>query len=476
MMAADGATPESPPAAAPPAPPAEEPPKPADASAPAEGEKAGEKAGEGTGEETPASGAGTDDDDEFKFSFEKEGEPSVPDDESVSLTEEQIAELTAALRPGDGHDPEKAMTLALRTSRGRKMLEAFKSARELSKDPADGGLGFQPSTKEIVDAFADQLSYQDFYGDLTSGNPDKVLEVTRSLLRPGEDGRISTDILRSFELLPSAVRAVNPVAYERLIQIPAALDLAERFAAIAANDKLSEDQQKKYSYVANGIRILLTGSADAPAATPAPAAGDKRRPGRPSPRQDALEEENRRLREQLEQSSTRDQERIASAVDGELYAVADSLLNELLPDEVRGRFSEAVLAPWRRSQIAAIGASLSRDPRYAAEFERAFLAYAQQQSPDALGRVKGLYQSRAANYLRLNRKQILSDLAQGNGAAPARPAPDRDQRREPVSTGAPSNGASPSHSRSYQPPKRERPVSQADELMQQMQQDALTAV
>lgn len=446
---------------------------PSDPSAPAAPAAAVE--GESGGETAPPA-----EDEDFEFSFEKDGKPegveSSEPDRPVT-TEEAAAtgkEIADALLSGDD---EKAMTLALRTSRGKRMLADFKAMRELEKDPAEGGIGFKPTSQQITDAFSDQLAYNAFLGDLTSGDPQKLLDVTNHLLQPGEDGRIPAERLQSIQLIPAAVRAVNPVAYHRLIEFPVLMATADAFTQRAGDESLSQEQREQFDYVANGIRFLLTGKIESPASANSSANG-ARRPGRPSPERDRLEQENQNLRQMLQESSNQAAGQLVDHLEAQLSNVASDLLKELIPDAVRSRFSDAVLSPWISSQVFSTGNAIQQDPRYYAEFSRAVQAFAQQQTPDAFNRVVDLYRNRAAHHLKMNRKTILQQLqgvttadAAAVGAAASR-ARVAEQQREPISPGAPSNGVSGTHSRPYQLPERTARISQRDEIQQMMQRDS----
>lgn len=112
--------------------------------------------------------------------------PATPETQPTSSPEDEarVAELTKLLASGGlPHDIESAF---LRTSRGRQILNQFKSARQLELPPDQGGIGMVPTADQIREMYQAQLKWDQSQFEFQT-NP---LSWLRTWLSPGPQGEL----------------------------------------------------------------------------------------------------------------------------------------------------------------------------------------------------------------------------------------------------------------------------------------------
>lgn len=308
--------------------------------------------------EQPAEAATTDDDDEeLELAWEKDGtaeaatdepEEEIPQqgaaDPETGLTPEQDRQAREALKQylfSDNPEAEKALGLVLSTNRGKRMIDAFKWERAVREEPGEngeGGLGYRPTIQQMRDWMEDHYAMQRMQEDFRSGIPDKTHQVLdyffgadqeTGQLRPGAQQAIQQlpDMLASNEAtLPLYGSMAN-----RFVR-----GFAEHIKQQAAQKQAqygdSETGQKWRDFYANGLTVIdhvLSGGRPSDGANgavngAAPQPNGATRQGQESPEAQRLREENERLRQQVGQAQTADEENYNS----QFHVDADGVVNE----------------------------------------------------------------------------------------------------------------------------------------------------
>lgn len=115
---------------------------------------------------------------------------------STTLTPEQDAEAQTAFKSymlASVPEPDRALHLLLRTSRGKRMYESWKSTRDMeapATEDGGGGLGFVPSIDQVKTWMDADLAFSRLTEDFDSGDPSNVTAVLNHFFAPSEDGRL----------------------------------------------------------------------------------------------------------------------------------------------------------------------------------------------------------------------------------------------------------------------------------------------
>ncbi len=159
-------------------------------------------------------------------------EPPVTEAAPLTETEPVLA---------DSEDvPNEVQGAFLATSRGRRMLGAFKTMREIEKLPSEGGLGFVPTINEIKEFHAAQQDWQSMQRDFSAPEPEAKARFLDFWVGPDNNGQVRPGTEELVELLPVYLNERNPQAFQRLAR-PMYEGLAQRFLALAEQHPAEKD-------------------------------------------------------------------------------------------------------------------------------------------------------------------------------------------------------------------------------------------
>jgi len=173
--------------------------------------------------------------------------PGIDDDappaaEEAPPTDEAPAEGSQPVDPKDidSDIPERVVGAFMASSRGKRVLGAFKTLRDVSKLPDEGGIGFIPTVGDIKEFHAAQQDWIAIQKDFSAPEPESKARFLDFWLGPDQQGRIRPGAEELAEMLPVYLNEKNPQAFQRLSR-PMYEGLATRFMELS---KVSADPEE----------------------------------------------------------------------------------------------------------------------------------------------------------------------------------------------------------------------------------------
>lgn len=259
----------------------------------------------------PAPPAVEGEDEEIVFPEEPPAEEAAPAPEKPSIEAAPIEKTDAVL--ADLSEEEKAQVSALspkaaaaleaiglRTSRGRRQLEAFKIRQELERAPEEGGLGRMPTIEEIREGESARMQMMAMEHEFVA-NPQSW---ARNFFAPDpQTGQLREGAREMLATLPRILPSdlYKPMAYEFLnpyveFLYKTAFEMPESVAGPDGKPIANEARQRVLD-TAQISEYYITGKARQISADAAPV----------QPPRGALDPEKEALRQQVAQSRQREQ-------------------------------------------------------------------------------------------------------------------------------------------------------------------------
>lgn len=247
--------------------------------------------------------------------------------ESLSGDEQKLLDKIVASHGKGAHALESVL---LRTSRGKRMLSAFKAIGELEKPASEGGLGHQPSVEDIKNYHQSHANWQAMQHEYTA-NP---VSWIANMFGPDEEGKVPAGAVEIVRQLPAVLSASAPELFSALISpivqrrdAMVVKDLRDTAMKIPKGQNLDSktglDDRQRAQDAAQIVEFRLTGRT-----TPFPDGEATLPAGGPDP----FAAERQRLESERQQYEQRNRSMLQAQQEQFDSTVADSIKNAVAQD------------------------------------------------------------------------------------------------------------------------------------------------